>query len=115
MEPRVETSPAGLAEDPGAPVGLALEIHRQALRTPQAEAVADGDVRLDYATLNAAADAVAEALGRQGVTPGQAVAVALPRSWRLVCVMLGIVRLGAQVVPLDAQSPAERRDRKSVV
>ncbi|MFC4465703.1 amino acid adenylation domain-containing protein [Streptomyces xiangluensis] len=109
MEPRVETSPAGVAEDPDAPVGIALEIHRQALRTPQAQAVADGDVRLDYATLNAAAAAVAEALGRQGVAPGQAVAVALPRSWRLVCVMLGILRLGAQVVPLDTQSPAERR------
>ncbi|WP_348539143.1 amino acid adenylation domain-containing protein [Streptomyces sp. LBL] len=98
-----------MAEDLSAPVGLAFEIHRQALRSPQADAVADGDVRLDYATLNAAAAAVAEALGRQGVTPGQAVAVALPRSWRLVCVMLGILRLGAQVVPLDTQSPAERR------
>ncbi|MEU9291498.1 amino acid adenylation domain-containing protein [Streptomyces sp. NPDC048275] len=109
MKPRVETSPADVAEDLSAPVGLALEIHRQALRSPQADAVADGDVRLDYATLNAAAAAVAEALGRQGLTPGQAVAVALPRSWRLVCVMLGILRLGAQVVPLDTQSPAERR------
>ncbi len=109
MKPRVETSPADVAGDLSAPVGLALEIHRQALRSPQAEAVADGDVRLDYATLNAAAAAVAQALGRQGVTSGQAVAVALPRSWRLVCVMLGILRLGAQVVPLDTQSPAERR------
>ncbi|MFE4964309.1 amino acid adenylation domain-containing protein [Streptomyces sp. NPDC056660] len=109
MKPRVETSPADVAEDLSAPVGLALAIHRQALRFPQAEAVADGDVRLDYATLNAAASAVARALGRQGVTPGQAVAVALPRSWRLVCVMLGILRLGAQVVPLDTQSPADRR------
>ncbi|MFE9725755.1 amino acid adenylation domain-containing protein [Streptomyces sp. NPDC005794] len=109
MEPRVEPSPAGVAEGLSAPVGLALEIHRQALRSPQADAVADGDVRLDYTALNAAAAAVAEALGRRGVTAGQAVAVALPRSWRLVCVMLGILRLGARVVPLDTQSPAERR------
>ncbi|MFI2206462.1 amino acid adenylation domain-containing protein [Streptomyces sp. NPDC020192] len=109
MKPRVETSPAGVTEDPGAPAGLALEVHRQALRTPRAEAVADGDVRLDYAALDAAAATVAEALDRQGVTPGQAVAVALPRSWRLVCVMLGILRLGAQVVPLDTQSPVGRR------
>ncbi|MFG3254890.1 amino acid adenylation domain-containing protein [Streptomyces sp. NPDC048172] len=89
--------------------GLALAVHRQALLSPQAEAVADGDVRLDYAALNAASAEVARALGRQGVAPGQTVAVALPRSWQLVCVMLGILRLGARVVPLDTQSPAERR------
>ncbi|MFF4800906.1 amino acid adenylation domain-containing protein [Streptomyces sp. NPDC001351] len=102
MTPRGETSPTDVA-------GIALEIHRRALRTPRAEAVVDGDVSLDYGTLNAAADAVARELERQGVAAGQAVAVALPRSWRLVCVMLGILRLGAQVVPLDTQSPAERR------
>ncbi|MBM7439385.1 amino acid adenylation domain-containing protein [Streptomyces sp. HB132] len=105
----MKPSPAGPAEDRGPALGIALEVHRRALRSPRAEAVADGDVLLDYATLNAAAAAVAAALGRQGVTAGQAVAVALPRSWRLVCVMLGILRLGAQVVPLDVQSPSERR------
>ncbi|MFQ3558322.1 amino acid adenylation domain-containing protein [Streptomyces gramineus] len=109
MEPRVETSPAGLADDLDDAAGLALRIHRRALRTPHADAVADGDVRLDYATLDHTAAAVAETLGRRGVAPGQAVAVALPRSWQLVCVMLGILRLGAHVVPLDTQSPAERR------
>ncbi|MEU9381847.1 amino acid adenylation domain-containing protein, partial [Streptomyces sp. NPDC048279] len=109
MKPRVETSPADGAEDPDAPTGIALSVHRRALRTPHAEAVADGDVGLDYATLNTAAALVARELRRRGVTAGQAVAVALPRSWRLVCVMLGILRLGAQVVPLDTQSPAERR------
>ncbi|WP_079007809.1 non-ribosomal peptide synthetase [Streptomyces sp. NRRL F-4707] len=113
MKPRVATSPtdppADVPADVGPSAGIALEIHRRALRTPRAEAVVDGPVTLDCATLNAAAATVARELGRQGVTPGQAVAVALPRSWRLVCVMLGILRLGAQVVPLDTQSPAERR------
>ncbi|MEU2773570.1 amino acid adenylation domain-containing protein [Streptomyces sp. NPDC007162] len=101
--------PRDVTEDVSASAGIALDIHRRALRTPHAEAVADGDVSLDYAALNAAAAAVAQQLGRRGVTAGQAVAVALPRSWRLVCVMLGILRLGARVVPLDTQSPAERR------
>ncbi|MEU2741145.1 amino acid adenylation domain-containing protein, partial [Streptomyces sp. NPDC007095] len=109
MKPRVETSPIDVTEDLSAPAGIALEIHRRALRTPHAEAVVDGEVSLGYATLNVAAATVAQELRRQGVTAGQAVAVALPRSWRLVCVMLGILRLGAQVVPLDTQSPAERR------
>ncbi|MET9016667.1 amino acid adenylation domain-containing protein [Streptomyces olivaceoviridis] len=115
MEPWADTTPSdpsGSANTAGTavtPDGLALGIHRQALRAPQAEAIIDGDVRLDYATLNAAAALVAKELSHQGVSAGQAVAVALPRSWRLVCVMLGILRIGAQVVPLDTQSPAERR------
>ncbi|HEV2888122.1 MAG TPA: amino acid adenylation domain-containing protein, partial [Jatrophihabitans sp.] len=43
------------------------------------------------------------------VRPGDAVAVCLPRSQELVCAMLGILRRGAVVVPLDVQSPPERR------
>ncbi|MFJ4693354.1 amino acid adenylation domain-containing protein [Streptomyces sp. NPDC088766] len=109
MKPRVGTSPTDVAEGASAPTGIALEIHRRALRTPHAEAVADGDVSIDYGALNAAAATVAQELAHRGITAGQAVAVALPRSWRLVCVMLGVLRLGAQVVPLDTQSPAERR------
>ncbi|MFD4660865.1 amino acid adenylation domain-containing protein [Kitasatospora sp. NPDC058444] len=92
-----------------AAAGLARAVHEQALRTPRAVALVDGDVRLDYAALDTAAAAVAHGLRRSGVRPGQAVAVCLPRSWQLVCVMLGVLRLGALVVPLDAQSPPERR------
>ncbi|OOK74698.1 AMP-binding enzyme family protein [Mycobacterium kansasii] len=36
-------------------------------------------------------------------------AICLPRSWQLVCVMLGIRRAGATVVPLDADSPVTRQ------
>ncbi|MFF9479602.1 amino acid adenylation domain-containing protein [Streptomyces sp. NPDC014733] len=89
--------------------GLAQEVHARAVRAPEAPAVQHGAVRLDYAALDAAGAAVADGLRHHGVRPGQAVAVQLPRSWQLLCVMLGILRLGAHVVPLDAQSPPERR------
>ncbi|MFF2542934.1 amino acid adenylation domain-containing protein [Kitasatospora sp. NPDC058063] len=102
-------SAAGAAPVTPTATGLALAVHEQALRTPRAVALVDGDVRLDYTGLEAAAAAVAHGLRRAGVRPGEAVAVCLPRSWQLVCVMLGVLRLGALVVPLDAQSPAERR------
>ncbi|GAA0625063.1 hypothetical protein GCM10010174_50450 [Kutzneria viridogrisea] len=88
---------------------VAQGVHAQALRTPEAVAVVDGAHRLDYAALDAAGSVVAQALTRSGVQPGQAVAIGLPRSWQLICAMLGVLRLGAQVVPLDGQSPAERR------
>ncbi|MDH6579156.1 non-ribosomal peptide synthetase [Kitasatospora sp. MAP5-34] len=89
--------------------GLAQGVHARALQTPGALALVDGDQRLDYAALDAAGAAVADGLRRSGVQAGQAVAVHLPRSWQLVCAMLGILRVGARVVPLDAQSPPERR------
>ncbi|WP_327028827.1 amino acid adenylation domain-containing protein [Micromonospora sp. NBC_01740] len=95
-----------MVQDPG----LAHAVLAQASRTPEAVAVADGDRRLSYADLDAASAAVARSLRRAGTRPGQAVAVHLPRGWRLVCVMLGILRLGATVVPLDRQSPPARRD-----
>ncbi|MEU4249062.1 amino acid adenylation domain-containing protein [Amycolatopsis sp. NPDC026612] len=89
---------------------IARRIHDRALRHPDAIAVSDGDRRLTYAGLNAGAATVAEALSRRGIHPGDAVAVALPRSAELVQVMLGVLRLGGQVVPLDRQSPPARRD-----
>ncbi|WP_329535303.1 amino acid adenylation domain-containing protein [Streptomyces sp. NBC_01450] len=91
------------------PVTLADAVLAQARRRPTAPALVDGDRVLDYAELDRAGQAVARGLRARGVRPGQAVAVCLPRSWQLVCVMLGIRRAGATVVPLDAQSPAGRR------
>ncbi|MFF1379355.1 amino acid adenylation domain-containing protein [Streptomyces sp. NPDC058308] len=88
--------------------GLAQAVHEQSLRTPGSPAVSDGDRTLSHATLDASAAAVAAALRARGVGPGDAVAVGLPRSWQLVCVMLGVLRLGAQVVPADRLSPADR-------
>ncbi|MEV5807185.1 amino acid adenylation domain-containing protein [Streptomyces parvulus] len=88
--------------------GLAARVHLHALRDPDALAVVDGPVELTYAALDSAGQHVAEALARAGIRPAQPVAVALPRSWRLVCVMLGVLRLGATVVPLDRNGPEER-------
>ncbi|MCX5202739.1 amino acid adenylation domain-containing protein [Streptomyces sp. NBC_00237] len=89
--------------------GLAAAVLDRARRHPTALALVDGARRLDYAELDRRSAAVAEALRARGVRPGQAVALRLPRSWQLVCAMLGALRLGATVVPLDAQSPPERR------
>ncbi|MFI2378049.1 amino acid adenylation domain-containing protein [Streptomyces sp. NPDC018964] len=91
------------------PGPLADAVLAQARRTPDAPAVEDGAVVLDYAALDRAAARVADRLRAAGVGPGQPVAVRLPRSWRLVCVMLGIRRAGATVVPLDRLSPPGRQ------
>ncbi|MFJ6835613.1 amino acid adenylation domain-containing protein [Streptomyces sp. NPDC091209] len=88
---------------------LADAVRAQAARTPDTPAVEDAGRVIDYAELDAFADRVAARLRAAGVSPGQAVAVALPRSWQLVCVMLGIRRNGCTVVPLDRLSPPDRR------
>ncbi|MEV5955022.1 amino acid adenylation domain-containing protein [Streptomyces sp. NPDC051987] len=90
-------------------VGLAAAVLDQARRTPSAVAVEDGDRLLDYAELDLLSARVAARLRERGVGAGQSVAVCLPRSWQLVCVMLGIRRAGATVVPLDRLSPPDRQ------
>jgi len=81
----------------------------QVHKAPNAPAVVEGDRVLTYDGLEQLSGAVARGLLARGIRPGQAVAVCLPRSWQLVCVMLGIRRAGATVVALDAQSPVQRR------
>ncbi|UXX97504.1 amino acid adenylation domain-containing protein [Streptomyces sp. AD2-2] len=76
---------------------------------PSAVAVEDGSRTLDHAELERASGRVATRLHAAGVRPGHAVAVHLPRSWQLICVMLGIRRAGATVVPLDRLSPPDRQ------
>lgn len=105
----------GPADDrPDAPAGspggsLAAAVLEQVRRSPSAVAVEDGARVLDYGELDRLSARVAARLRSRGVRPGQAVAVRLPRSWQLVCVMLGIRRAGATVVPLDRLSPPERQ------
>ncbi|MFB7776202.1 SDR family NAD(P)-dependent oxidoreductase [Streptomyces bauhiniae] len=88
---------------------LADAVLAQARRTPSAVAVEDGTHLLGHAGLDRLSVRVAARLRDFGVGPGQTVAVCLPRSWRLVCVMLGIRRAGAVVVPLDRLSPSDRQ------
>ncbi|MGW4728587.1 amino acid adenylation domain-containing protein [Streptomyces shenzhenensis] len=92
-----------------ASASLAEAVLDRARRTPTATAVEDGTRVLDYAELDRLSGRVAAHLRHRGVGPGQAVAVCLPRSWRLVCVLLGIRRAGAAVVPLDRLSPHDRQ------
>ncbi|MFE9605526.1 amino acid adenylation domain-containing protein [Streptomyces hokutonensis] len=105
--PGVLSAPLDTA--PARTASLAETVLAQARRTPGAPAVEDGGRVLDYTELVRASGLVAARLRGAGVRPGHAVAVHLPRSWQLVCVMLGIRRAGATVVPLDRLSPPDRQ------
>ena len=86
---------------------MALSVHglveQWVGRTPDAVAVTDPStgVSLSYAELWHRAGLIA-------ASPGDIVAVRLPRSVELVVALLGILRAGAAYLPLDAQAPQSR-------
>ncbi|MFF4991404.1 amino acid adenylation domain-containing protein [Streptosporangium saharense] len=80
----------------------------QVARDPGAVAVEDGDVRMTYAELDRASDAMAGALAGRGVGRGDRVALLLPRSADALVAMLAVQKVGAAHLPVD---PAYPRDR----
>ncbi|MFN8422454.1 MAG: AMP-binding protein [Anaerolineae bacterium] len=68
---------------------------------PTFPAVTDGRRAMHYAALSAAADSVAAALRRDGIVAGEAVVVALPPGPTALGVVLGALRAGACVAPVD--------------
>ncbi|WP_447040836.1 amino acid adenylation domain-containing protein [Streptomyces sp. DSM 118878] len=82
----------------------------QAARTPERVAVVFEDVSLSYAELDARAERLAHLLIDRGVSAGQFVAVALPRSVDLVVAVLGVLKAGAAYVPVDPAYPVDRMD-----
>ncbi|WP_312836894.1 amino acid adenylation domain-containing protein, partial [Pantoea sp.] len=81
---------------------------RQAARTPDAHALTDGQQSLTYGEMQQQAQALARQLAAQGVTAGDIVAVALPRSVWLSLALQAIVSVGAAYLPLDTGYPDER-------
>ncbi|MGW0538458.1 amino acid adenylation domain-containing protein [Streptomyces sp. NPDC003032] len=80
----------------------------QVARTPGRTAVIDGDDRLSYAELNAAANRLARDFMARRIGPEDRVAVALPRSLELITAVWAVFKAGAVYVPVDPAYPADR-------
>ncbi|HEV2498967.1 MAG TPA: amino acid adenylation domain-containing protein [Terriglobia bacterium] len=93
-------------EVPDAPLPAAVA--RWAAETPDATAVEFEGVRLSYRQLHERSVRQARGLVAKGVKPGDVVAIALPRSERLLTALLAVMRTGAAYLPLDLDSPRER-------
>ncbi|MEV0395258.1 amino acid adenylation domain-containing protein [Polymorphospora rubra] len=76
--------------------------------TPDAVAVVDGRHQLTYAELDRRANQFARRLVQEDIAGGGLIGVALPRSARLIAVLLGIQKAGLAYVPLDPDLPRER-------
>lgn len=100
----------------GAPPGpvdatIAERFAEQVRRTPDAVAVTASDGTLTYAELDAQANRLARLLADRGVGADTPVAVAVPRSVRLVVALLAVVKAGGAYLPIDPGDPPARTRR----
>jgi long-chain acyl-CoA synthetase len=75
-------------------------IREHARAQPGHAALVQGDERIDYAGLDALMDRVAAALQRDGLRPGDAIAICAHNTPRYAAVFLGALRAGVAVAPL---------------
>jgi amino acid adenylation domain-containing protein len=83
-------------------------ISSQVEGTPDAVAVQVGNTTLTYRQLDDRAAVIASRLVQAGAGPGTVVAVLLDRTPDLVAAIMGILKSGAALLPLDPRQPAAR-------
>ncbi|SMF89021.1 amino acid adenylation domain-containing protein [Azospirillum oryzae] len=76
---------------------------------PDAPALQDGTRRWSYRELDELVGRLARHLHRDGVGPGQRVALTLPRSAELVIALHAVMRAGGAYVPVDPDWPKARQ------
>ncbi|WP_228769627.1 non-ribosomal peptide synthetase [Actinokineospora alba] len=77
-------------------------------RSGDTTAVVFGDTAVSYTELNARANRLARRLIAAGVGPDALVAIAVPRSTRLIVAVLAVLKAGGAYLPLDPTYPADR-------
>ena len=92
-----DTGP-GIADRPFDTIAECIRRHARA--RPASPALSDGDVRLDYAALDARMDRVAAALQHDGLASGDTIALCGAPSVEQAVVFLGALRAGVVVAPL---------------
>lgn len=84
------------------------DVFRERLATrPDALAVSFGDQSLTYRELDQRSDALAADLVRRGVSKGDVVALAVPRSLATVVAKLAVLKAGSAYLPIDPAFPPE--------
>ncbi|MDO8225210.1 non-ribosomal peptide synthetase [Bacillus cabrialesii] len=80
----------------------------QAEKTPDAYAVIDQACSLTYRELNKSANKLARQLRMKGVARQEPVAIMMERSAAFITSVLGILKAGGAIVPIDPYYPADR-------
>jgi long-chain acyl-CoA synthetase len=84
-----------------AATSLPALVRAAARARPEAAAVVDGELRLDWAALHAAVDRAAAGYAARGLARGDRVAVQLPNGLDWLRATLGALRAGLTVVPVN--------------
>lgn len=87
---------------------LVREFTKQATVTPERIAVRCSEQQLTYGQLEQQSSRFAKFLADQGIGSGNLVGICALRSCNLLVQLLGILKVGAAYVPLDAKYPTER-------
>ncbi len=86
-------------------------VRQHALGSPRHIALVQGERSLDYAALDALMDRIASALQRDGLGPGDAIAICAGTSIEYAAVFLGALRAGVAVAPLAPGAGARSLQR----
>lgn len=70
-------------------------------------AVVQGERVYLYSELDSLAAAVTQRLRRAGVKPGEHIGIFMANDWRLIAIIIGVMRLGAVACPLSTRLPRE--------
>jgi amino acid adenylation domain-containing protein len=97
--------------EPVAEAGVADLFAAQAVRTPDAVAVAHGETSVSYGELAARVERVARRLTADGAGAESLVALLAGRGPDLVAATLAVLRAGAAFLPLDPAQPEKRLRR----
>ncbi|KAK2005402.1 amino acid adenylation domain-containing protein, partial [Colletotrichum eremochloae] len=84
-------------------------IERQARLRPAAPAIFAWDGEMSYRQLDEAADVIASRIAGFGIGPGAYVALCFDKSRWYSVALLGVLKSGNAIVPIDAANPTSRR------
>ena len=93
---------------PVAPQSVHEVFERQVEVSPDSVALVCGDREWSYAALNEWANAIALRLLHVGIAPETVVALACDQSPGMIAAMLGILKAGGAILPLDMNQPDSR-------
>ncbi|KAL2911135.1 hypothetical protein HK105_209409, partial [Polyrhizophydium stewartii] len=111
LSPAQQAAIARFSHGERVPLPFSLVHHgfeARAKQHPDWRAVEHGDAHLSYGDLDACGSALAAALASHGVQRGSRVAVVMQRSIEFVVALVGVLKAGATIVPVDSSFPADR-------
>jgi thioesterase domain-containing protein/acyl-CoA synthetase (AMP-forming)/AMP-acid ligase II len=84
-----------------------------ASESPDVTAVEMAGEKLTFSQLNASANQLARHLRKRGILPGTRIGIAMPRSPKWIVALLGALKAGAAIVPLEASTKNKVADLRA--